>query len=93
MVRAVLAADSQGTNNVRRQFWRTRLQRVRPIVERAISRGEIPAGTDVDDVIRHVSAPLYYRMVVLDEPLTVEAADLAAAVTAVAAHQGVFCPG
>jgi AcrR family transcriptional regulator len=34
--------------------------------------------------------PLYYRLLVLAEPLTPEAADLAAAVTAAAAHAGVF---
>jgi AcrR family transcriptional regulator len=90
IVRAVLAADSQGTHDVRRQFWLTRMQRVRPIVERAISRQEIPPDTDVEEVIRHVGAPLYYRMLVLDEPVTVQAADLAAAVTAAAARQGVF---
>jgi AcrR family transcriptional regulator len=90
MVRAVLAADSQGTHNVRRQFWLTRLGRVRVIVERAIDRREIPADTDIDDVIRQVGAPLYYRSIVLDEPVTLAAADQAAAVTATAARQGLF---
>jgi AcrR family transcriptional regulator len=90
LVRAVLVADSQGARNVRRRFWRSRLQRVRPIVQRAIVRGDIPDDVDADEVIRHVGAPLYYRFLVLDEPVTEEAADLAAAVTAIAVHHGLF---
>ena len=43
-----------------------------------------------EEVIKHVGAPLYYRLVVLGEALTPEAADLAAAATAVAARAGVF---
>lgn len=90
LVRAVLAADSRSTHEVRQLFWHSRLERVRPIVERAIAKGEIPADTDTTEVIRHVGAPLYYRLLVLDEPVTADAADLAAAVTAMAAHQGLF---
>jgi hypothetical protein len=55
-----------------------------------VVRGQLPAGTDALEVIKHVGAPLYYRLLVLDEPLTAAAADLAAAVTAAAAHAGVF---
>ena len=54
--------------------------------------GQLPAGTVPEEVIKHVGAPLYYRLLVLAEPLTPEAADLAAAVTAAAAHAGVFVP-
>jgi AcrR family transcriptional regulator len=90
LVRAVLLADSQGAHDVRQRFWRSRLQRARAIVERAIDRGEIPDDTDVEEVVRHVGAPLYYRFLVLGEPVTIHAADLAAAVTTSAVHQGVF---
>jgi hypothetical protein len=57
---------------------------VRPIVQRAVLRGDIPDDVDADEVIGH------YRFPVLDEPVTVQAADLTAAVTAIAVHQGVF---
>lgn len=75
-------------DDLRRRFWLTRSTPVRPIVERAVQRGQLPAGTDADKVIKHVGAPLYYRLLVLAEPLTPEAARLAAA----AAHAGVFVP-
>jgi hypothetical protein len=42
--------------------------------------------------IKDVGAPLYYRLLVLDQPLSADAADLAAAVTAAAAQAGVFVP-
>ena len=37
-----------------------------------------------------VCAPLYYRVLVLDEPVTERAADLAAAATTAAGRAGVF---
>jgi AcrR family transcriptional regulator len=91
LVRAVFGVpDSPAVVQLRHRFWRTRLELVRPVVERAEQRGDVPAGTDAAEVIRHAGAPLYYRLLVLAEPLTVEAADLAAAVTATAARAGVF---
>jgi AcrR family transcriptional regulator len=94
VIRAVFggAGDSPQVHDLRRRFWLIRSALVAPLVDRAVARGQLPAGTDSLEVIRHVGAPLYYRMLVLDEPLTPAAADLAAAVTAAAAHAGVFVP-
>ena len=96
LVRAVFggAGESPPVRHLRHRFWLTRAELVTPIVQRAVDRGQLPADTDAEEVIRHVGAPLYYRLLVLAEPLTLEAADLAAAVTAAAAHAGVFAqPG
>jgi AcrR family transcriptional regulator len=92
LVRAVFggASDSPVVQELRRRFWLTRSALVVPLVQRAVERGELPASTDAEEVIKHVGAPLYYRVLVLDELLTDHAADLAAAVTAAAAHAGVF---
>jgi AcrR family transcriptional regulator len=92
LVRAVFggAGDSSAVNNLRHRFWLVRSALVTPMVQRAIDRGQLPAGTASEEVVKHVGAPLYYRALVLAEPLTTEAADLAAAVTAAAAHAGVF---
>jgi AcrR family transcriptional regulator len=91
LVRAIFSAgDTAELRHLRRRFWLSRVVLVRPLVERAIIRGQLPPGTDTDEVIRHVGAPLYYRLLVLAEPLSVESADLAAAVTATAAKAGVF---
>jgi len=48
------------------------------------------AGTDATEVVKHVGAPLSYRVLVLDEVVTPAAADLAAAVGVAAARGGVF---
>jgi AcrR family transcriptional regulator len=92
LVRAVFggAGNSPQVQDLRHRFWLTRSALVMPMVQRAIERGQLPAGTAAEEVIRHVGAPLYYRLLVLGEPLTSEAADLAARVTATAAQAGVF---
>jgi AcrR family transcriptional regulator len=92
LVRAIFSAagDSPEMRELRHRFWLTRAALVRPLIERAIRRGQLPAGTDADEVIRHVGAPLYYRLLVLAEPLSGKAADLAAAVATIAAKAGVF---
>src|SRR5215204_6185585 len=59
-------------------------------VERAVERGQLPPGTDAAEVIKQLGAPLYYRLFVIEEPLTAEAADLAAAAAVAAARAGVF---
>ena len=43
-------------------FYRTRLDELTATVTDGIARGDAPPGTDPADVIRHLSAPLYYRM-------------------------------
>lgn len=92
LVRAIFggAGDSPPVRDLRHRFWLIRSTLVRPMVERAVERGQLPAGTSAEEVIKHVGAPLYYRLLVLDEPLTPDAARLAAAATAAAAHAGVF---
>jgi hypothetical protein len=39
-----------------------RIEEFRGTVVDGIARGEAPQGTDPAEVIRHLSAPLYYRM-------------------------------
>jgi AcrR family transcriptional regulator len=76
--------------DLRRRFYRARAALVVPIVERAVARGELPPGTDAEEVIKQVGAPLYYRFLVIAEPLTPAAADLAADAAVAAAGAGVF---
>jgi AcrR family transcriptional regulator len=90
VVRALFGGDSPRLRELRQRWWAVRAALVVPVVERAVERGQLPAGTDPVEVVKHVAAPLYYRLLVLDDELTAAAADLAAAVTAAAAHAGVF---
>ena len=75
---------------VMRQFWEVRLEAISAIVDRAVSRGELPAGTDAVALMRTLAAPLYYQLLVARVPVTEADADLAAAATLAAAKAGVF---
>ncbi|GAA3580720.1 TetR/AcrR family transcriptional regulator [Nonomuraea rosea] len=93
---AVIAAatcDEQAAQALH-TFYSRRIGEWAHVVELAVKRGELPAGTDGMEVIRAVSAPLYYRLVVSREPLTREAAERSAARTLAAAKAGAFvAPG
>jgi AcrR family transcriptional regulator len=75
---------------VMRQFWEVRLEAISAIVDRAVSRGELPAGTDPAALMHTVAAPLYYQLLVARVPVTEADADLAAAAALAAAKAGVF---
>ncbi|SDD23720.1 TetR/AcrR family transcriptional regulator [Glycomyces harbinensis] len=92
LFKAVIAtATGDGpTAEALHRFYRVRITEWAPCVDLAVERGEIPAGTDPAEVIRSLSAPLYYRLLASGDPLDAAAAKRAAAATAVAARAGVF---
>ncbi|MET9432733.1 TetR/AcrR family transcriptional regulator [Streptomyces sp. NPDC006551] len=73
-------------------FYRARLEEWAPVVDRAAARGEVPAATDGLELLRAVSAPLYYRFVVTREPLRPQDAERAVEAALTAAGGGVFIP-
>ncbi len=87
---AAAAPRSAEIRGVIQKFWATRMTHVGPIVERAVTRGQLPAGTDADELLKHLSAPLYQRLLVTLEPVNRRAAERAAAATLAAAQAGVF---
>ncbi|MFV2178000.1 TetR-like C-terminal domain-containing protein [Actinomadura sp. LOL_016] len=62
-------------------------------MDQAMARGEAPEGTDAAEVVRAVSAPLYYRFLVSGDPLDEEAADRSAHAAACAAAAGAYVRG
>jgi AcrR family transcriptional regulator len=77
--------------------WRERFvgpvrQRRRPIVERAIERGEIPAGSDPELILDMLYGPLYHRYLHGHLPLTDHFAIGVARMTAAAARAGAAAP-
>jgi AcrR family transcriptional regulator len=62
--RALMTALAAGRDNdlddVGRGFWEARLAAARPIVERAVARGELPPDSDADDVIVRVVGPIWF---------------------------------
>jgi AcrR family transcriptional regulator len=93
--RSVLAgaAASAEIRAVMAGFWAVRLSAISVIVDRAVARGELPAGTGAGPLMTALAAPLYYRLLVTAEPLTPADADRAAAAALAAARAGVFRPG
>jgi AcrR family transcriptional regulator len=72
------------------QFWAGRLAAISVIVDRAVERRELPAGTDPALLMHAVAAPLYYELLVTQVPITERDADRGAASALAAARAGVF---
>ncbi len=94
VIRSLLGASHASSRIMRlfHEFWNQRMFVIRPIVERAVDRGEFPPGTDPELVFQQLGAPLYYRLLVTDHPVGISDADLAAAATVAAARSGLFAP-
>jgi AcrR family transcriptional regulator len=52
-----------------RQYFDHQAMRAAPVVNRAIDRGELPAGTDPNALLATIRAPLFYRMVTTGDPI------------------------
>jgi AcrR family transcriptional regulator len=92
LFKAVIAAatwDEQAATALR-GFYRTRVDEWAPCVVAAIDRGELPAGSDAKAVIRAVSAPLYYELLITGQVPDEPAADRAAHAAFLAARAGAF---
>lgn len=72
------------------RFYTARIREWAPCVTDAEKRGEVPPGTDAEEVVRAVSAPLYYRFITGTGGLDDDVADRAAEAAVVAAKAGVF---
>ncbi|GAA2369567.1 TetR-like C-terminal domain-containing protein [Nonomuraea africana] len=92
LFKAVIAAATcdERTAEALHRFYATRIEEWAGCVRAAIARGEVPGGTDAHEVIRAVSAPLYYRFLASGDPLDETVADRAAAGAATAARAGVY---
>lgn len=73
-------------------FYRKRVDEVAHVVTDAVDRGEAPDGVDAREVIRHLSAPLYYRFLTDTAPISVADVRRSVALTMAGVHAGVFGP-
>ncbi|GAA0290245.1 TetR-like C-terminal domain-containing protein [Streptomyces polychromogenes] len=94
LFKAVIAAATGDarTAEALHRFYEVRVAQWAPCVQEAVARGELPVGTDAAEVVRAVSAPLYYRLLTTDAPLDEAAARRAAGATVAAARAGAFVP-
>ncbi|GEK03890.1 TetR/AcrR family transcriptional regulator [Streptomyces sp. NPDC003674] len=95
LFRAVIAAATSDakTAEALHRFYDNRVQEWAPCVQEAVDRGELPDGTDAHQVVRAVSAPLYYQLLTTGAPLDEPAADRAAEAAVAAARAGVYTRG
>lgn len=75
VAQALLAASTGGSFDAQAQaarvaFFNERFQRSGVIIERAIARGELPAGTDARLVLEDACSPIYFRLFVSGDPVT-----------------------
>ncbi|WP_043620241.1 TetR/AcrR family transcriptional regulator [Nonomuraea candida] len=60
---SALAAGGEAVSaDVGRRYWESRFAAVRPVVERAITRGELPPGTDPDELIIRLVGPVWFAV-------------------------------
>jgi AcrR family transcriptional regulator len=92
LFKALIAAATchQPTAEALHRFYEIRIDEWAHCVTAAVARGELPTGTDAREVVRAVSAPLYYRLLTSDDPLDETAADRAARAAAAAAAAGAY---
>ncbi|MGW7317824.1 TetR/AcrR family transcriptional regulator [Streptomyces sp. NPDC054854] len=92
LFKAVIAAATSDprTAEALHRFYEVRVAEWAPCVREAVERGELPAGTDAAEVIRAVSAPLYYRFLTTDAPLDEPTATRAAHAALAAARAGAY---
>jgi AcrR family transcriptional regulator len=95
LFKAVIAAATSDADTAAslRRFYDVRVSEWAPCVEQAIARRELPPDTDPREVIRAVSAPLYYRLLTGGDPLDEAAADRAAEAAVAAARAGAYAVG
>ncbi|MFE9836308.1 TetR/AcrR family transcriptional regulator [Streptomyces sp. NPDC005551] len=92
LFRAVIAAATcdARTAQALARFYEVRVAEWVPCVERAVARGELPPDTDAAQVVRAVSAPLYYALLTTGTAPGPAAADRAARAAVAAATAGVY---
>ncbi|MFE9634624.1 TetR/AcrR family transcriptional regulator [Streptomyces sp. NPDC006463] len=92
LFKAVIAAATtdERTAEALHRFYEVRVAEWAPCVRQAVERGELPTGTDAEEVVRAVSAPLYYRFLVTGAPLDEAAAEQAVRAAVAAARAGAF---
>lgn len=92
LFKAIIAAATcnADTAEALANFYDTRLRELSPMVADAVARGDAPEGTDGAEVIRYVSAPLYYQFLTTTTRLTRADADRSVAAAMAAVKAGVF---
>lgn len=66
---ALTLVREENALRVKREYWQRRFERLRPIFDKAIARGEFPRDADPVVLLQTLIAPLYFRLLVTVETL------------------------
>jgi len=64
-----VAGDDAPLTAARAQFWQSRFELARTIIDRAATRGDVPVGADPAMVLELAIAPVHFRALLTREPL------------------------
>jgi AcrR family transcriptional regulator len=70
ILRAMIAFEDEEVARVARALRKQRYRVPMAVIQGAIARGELPPGTDPSLLAEVLLAPMYYRIIVLNEPVT-----------------------
>lgn len=73
---------------LKRDLYARRYAELRAVVRSAIARAQLPADTDVRELVGLCAAPIYYRFLVTQEPIDHDVADHAATTALIATRAG-----
>ncbi|MEU2958558.1 TetR/AcrR family transcriptional regulator [Streptomyces albidoflavus] len=92
VVPALIAASFRSPQAVeaQRRLWDDRYARCEVVVDRALARGDLPAGTEARPLLVAATAPLYHQLLLLGTAPDPRLARRAARATALAAAAGAF---
>ncbi|WP_189956763.1 TetR-like C-terminal domain-containing protein [Streptomyces alanosinicus] len=92
LIEAIVAAAAHTPRiaEIVRGAFTARTEHVTRIVGRAVARGELAPDTDAKDVITALSAPFYYRLLILREPIDARLVHTSAEAAYLAARAGAF---
>jgi AcrR family transcriptional regulator len=66
---ALTLVREENALSVKREYWQRRFERLQPVFDRAIARGEFPPDADALVLLQILIAPLYFRLLVTMETL------------------------
>lgn len=70
ILRALFNQSDENIKNARKKFWDERFLLAKPLIDRAIQRGELAKTTQVRDFFEWAAAPLFYRSIVIGSSVT-----------------------
>ncbi|QKV90836.1 TetR/AcrR family transcriptional regulator C-terminal ligand-binding domain-containing protein [Streptomyces sp. NA02950] len=89
---AAAAAHDPRVADIVRGAFTARTEHVTQLVQRAVARGELTADTDAKEVIAALSAPFYYRILILRGTVDARLVHTSAEAAYLAARAGAFGP-